>query len=158
MTKSLKGLFIFVMTAILATSCSLLGQNTPAPASGTPNATLTALFDLSHNPAKTAQPGISTLTSEPVLPTIDASTAIPPTSAPTVALPTTGPTNTMTASTGRAGPLMEAAFLSTAPVLDGSWSDWIDKTTCTLVSKLMMTSMCRTLLARKCIKATVSNY
>lgn len=129
MTKSLKGLFIAVMIAILATSCSLLGQNTPSPASGTPNATLTALFDLSHNPAKTAQPGISTLTSEPVLPTVSASTAVPPTSAPTVALPTTAQANPTSASMERTGPLMKAAFLSTAPVMDGSWSDWIDKTT-----------------------------
>ena len=125
MAKTLKVLFILVMISLLATACGLLGQNTPSPASGTPNATLTALFDLSHNlPGTATPPGISTAT-QPVLPTL-APTSVLPTATVPITIPTAVPT---AAPQERSGVMMKAGYLSTAPTIDGSWAEWKDKTT-----------------------------
>ncbi len=124
MAKSLKVLFVFVMISLLATACGLLGQNTPSPASGTPNATLTALFDLSQNLPSSTPPGIATATQQ-ALPTVGPTTLVP---TPTQKI--VPPTPTPTAKPPeRSGILMKAAFLSTAPTIDGSWAEWKDKTT-----------------------------
>lgn len=126
MKNSMKVLVVILLTALLATSCTLFGQGTPAPASGTPNATLTALFDLTQKtPVNPTSPVIATATSQVILPTVQ-----PPTTAPTtVVLPTTvAPTATAAAAT-RTGLLIKAGYLSTPPNMDGSWSDWRDKTT-----------------------------
>jgi len=102
-------------------------NGTPAPVSGTPNATLTALFDLSKPPA-TAQPNLSPPTS---IRSASHGRAAHPgtvtTSTPPV-LPTTA-VKTPAATQARSGTLMKVGFLTTAPTIDGSWSEWRDKTT-----------------------------
>lgn len=139
MGKSLKVMLIAVLIALLATSCSLFGQNTPTPISGTPNATLTALFDLSRNiPATITPPALNTLTSEPVLPTAAPPTVQIPTAVPTVnVFPTAIPATPTAVVMERSGTLMKASFLSTPPKIDGDWTDWRDKTTLYPVKSLV---------------------
>jgi hypothetical protein len=107
---------------LFVTACSLLGQGTATPVSGTPNATLTALFDLSKPPTTTPPP-LVTATSG-ALPTVAPSSTPQPTATPIIL-----PTATATSAPGRQGTLMKAGFLTTVPKIDGSWSEWRDKTT-----------------------------
>ena len=123
---------IFLTTAttlviLFASACSLLGQGTPAPVSGTPNATLTALFDLSKPPTTTPPQLITATSGAPLPPVAPSSTPLP--SATPITLPTGAPTTVPTTAPARSGPLMKAAFLTTVPKIDGSWSEWRDKTT-----------------------------
>ncbi len=103
---------------------------------GTPNATLTALFDTSHNiPATITPPLIATSTA--FLPTMELATATatteptqtPPSFTDTpvviVVTATTAPTS---APAFRANSQLYANYLSTAPVQDGTYAEWVDKT------------------------------
>ena len=111
--------------------------NTTVPAGEqTPNATLTALFDTSHAIPATITPPVI-VTSAPVLPTVDLSTA---TTSPTETA-TTAPTATNTplptatsvpptaAPAYRANAQLVAGFLSSAPTQDGTYAEWVEKTT-----------------------------
>lgn len=126
MKSSMKITVVVFLIALLAASCSLMGQNTPEPATGTPNATLTALFDLSGNlPATATPPALATATPQSVLPTGQPTLAVPT----KVTVPTPLPAKATPTTETRSGTLMRAAYLSTPPKLDGSWSEWRDKTT-----------------------------
>ena len=133
MARTMKLMGMMVVVAMLLTSCNLLNR-TPVeqPAEVTPNLTLTALFDTSHNiPATVTPPSIQTAT-QPVLPTVPSPTVVPPTSTsvPATAVPsaTTVPPTATTVVMQREGTLMSAAYVSTAPSMDGSWTEWKDKT------------------------------
>lgn len=125
MSNTIKVMAALMFIALLSTACGLLGGGTPAPVSGTPNATLTALFDLSQPPSTTPPP-LVTATSEVPLPTVAQPTSAA--TSTTAVLPTAKPT-TPPAAQERSGTLIKAGFLTTAPTLNGSWSDWRDKTT-----------------------------
>jgi hypothetical protein len=127
MSKTIKVMAALLLAAFFTAACSLLGNGTPAPVSGTPNATLTALFDLSKPPA-TAQPNLVTATSIVPLPTVVQPTPVPVTTSTPPVLPTTA-VKTPAATQARSGTLMKVGFLTTAPTIDGSWSEWRDKTT-----------------------------
>lgn len=123
----------FLMSTIILTSCVWpFGETPAAPVEGTPNATLTALFDPSHGiPATITPPVIAT--TMPELPTVDLSTAtLEPTFTSTTAPTATNtalPTNTpIPAPAVRGNAQLVAKFLSTPPVQDGTYAEWVDKT------------------------------
>lgn len=120
----MKVLPALMLLALLTTACGLLG-GTPSAVSGTPNATLTALFDLSQPPA-TTQPPLITATSQAPLPTVAQPT--PAASSTSAVLPTAKPT-TPPVTQERSGTILKAASISTKPTLDGSWAEWRDSTT-----------------------------
>jgi hypothetical protein len=137
----MKKYFLVVITvllvSLLASACGLsnLGGNTNTAL--TPNMTLTALFDTSKNIPATVTPIyiVVTNTAEPVIPTD--TTAPTNTAAPTsTTVPTVAPSSTSVPTVpppppvmARAGTLMQAGYISTAPVIDGSWNEWKDYTT-----------------------------
>lgn len=120
-----------LLVIVLLSSCNLpffggndVDENIP------PNLTLTALFDTSMNIPPTVTPALPT--AEGVTPPT-ATVAEIPTLAPSDT-PTTNPfpTNTSLPPTPeirqRGGPLMRAAYLSTPPVMDGTYAEWVEKT------------------------------
>lgn len=97
-------------------ACTLPGATSPTPFTfPTPNLTLTAIFA----PTQTATP------SAPTLPPLQATPSHAPSSTPAAAVPT----NTL-ASAGLNdrphGSPATAAYMGTAPVIDGSLSDWAE--------------------------------
>jgi hypothetical protein len=130
MKKSLKMLLkiiILMLVLIFAlSSCNLPFTNSDnTNVQTTPNLTLTALFDTSHNIPATITPAPS---EAPALPTvaIPTNTEVPtatqvPTLVPTPVPPTPAPMI-------RPGGAFVAKYISTAPVLDGTYSEWIEKT------------------------------
>jgi hypothetical protein len=128
------------LAAVILSACVLpFWPTTPtAVPEGTPNATLTALFDVNTviMPTNT-QPVIATTIIE--LPTVDLSTATytpEPTITSTLA-PSETPTETTIPSATNAATAapsmrynaqMAAMYLSTAPVQDGTYAEWVDKT------------------------------
>ena len=124
-----------LISMLLMTACNLpFGYTiTRTDAEGTPNATLTALFDTSHNiPATITPPLIATSTA--FLPTLELVTATPePTLTETatitpvviVVTATTAPTN---APAVRGNAQLYANYLGTAPVQDGTYAEWVEKT------------------------------
>lgn len=128
-------LMVLMMTAACALPFGLL-QPTQA-AEGTPNATLTALFDTSHNIPATITPPVI-VTDPPVLPTVDLSTAtLEPTytQIPTETATVTPVVIVVTATTAptsapafRPNAQLYANYLSTAPVQDGTYAEWVEKT------------------------------
>ena len=120
-----------LMVIGLLSSCNLpllggddVDENIP------PNLTLTALFDTSMNIPPTVTPGMPT--AEVVTPPTATAAEIPTLwPSPT---PTTNPIPTSTSVPPtpeirqRGGSLMKAAYLSTAPVMDGTYAEWVEKT------------------------------
>jgi len=104
---------------------------------GTPNATLTALFDTSQNiPATITPPIIATSTA--FLPTMELASATPeptftpiPTETETatpVVIVITATTAPQSAPAVRANAQLYANYLGTAPVQDGTYAEWVEKT------------------------------
>jgi len=129
MKHSVKLLIVVLLIAFTATSCNLPFQ-TPDDnlVQGTPNMTLTALFDTSHNIPATITPGVANPTEMPALPTVAVATNI---TAPTftlipvvVATPVPPTPDPMI----RPGGQFVAKYVTTAPVLDGTYEEWIEKT------------------------------
>ncbi len=135
MKKTTTLLSSLLICVLLLSACNLpFGYTlTRVDEQGTPNATLTALFDTSHNiPATITPPLIATSTA--FIPTIEPATATPePTATETatitpviiVVTATTAPT---TAPAFRSNAQLYANYLSTAPVQDGTYAEWVDKT------------------------------
>lgn len=129
MRHPLKLIVVILLIAFAAISCSWPFQNTDnTNTQVTPNMTLTALFDTSHNIPATITPAAVNPTVAPVLPTVavPTNTTVPtatliPTALPTAVPPTADPMI-------RPGMQMVAKFISTAPVMDGTYAEWIDKT------------------------------
>jgi hypothetical protein len=129
MKHTIKLLIAALLIAFTATSCNLLFKNTDTPpAQVTPNMTLTALFDTSHNIPATITPGVANPTDIPPLPTVAVATN---TTAPTftlipvvVATPVPPTPDPMI----RPGGSFIARYVTTAPVLDGTYEEWIEKT------------------------------
>jgi hypothetical protein len=124
--KNLKQIILATLMLSLAiVACNLPGQKaTPTQLEPTPNQTMTALFNIvTQQP--TIAPPISTATESQ--PQVVTATTAPSTSEPTIA-----PTNTsrpLTAtktstSVPRPGSKTDAAYLATAPTLDGVWDEW----------------------------------
>ncbi|MHC1739567.1 MAG: sugar-binding protein [Anaerolineaceae bacterium] len=136
MRNSIKVTITVLLVCLVATACNLpggIGGNNNA--SVTPNMTLTALFDTSKNIPATVTPiyvvvtntpeaGVVVPTENVVLPTVAPPTAVPPTAVPPTAVPPTA-----IPVMERAGNLMVAGFITTTPVIDGSWEEWKDFTT-----------------------------
>ncbi len=145
MKKGFRLLTAITMIAVFAVSCNFPLFNPPQdPGEISPNLTLTALFDTSMNIPPTVTPAM------PTAPQENAPTALPPTGAPgetatsvpatdvpvntATSAPTQLPTNTAISATStpevrqRAGTLMKAAYLVDAPVMDGTYAEWVDKT------------------------------
>lgn len=133
MVRTMRLIGMMVVVVMLLTSCNLLNK-TPVeqPVEVTPNLTLTALFDTSQNIPATITPPVIQTATQPILPTVPSATSVPPTATvvPPTAVPsaTTVPPTATTVVMQREGTLMTAAYLSTAPSLDGSWAEWKDKT------------------------------
>lgn len=129
MKHSVKLLIVVLLIAFTATSCNLPFQTSnDNPAQVTPNMTLTALFDTSHNIPATITPGSANPTEMPALPTVAVPTS---TTAPTftlipvvVATPVPPTPDPMI----RPGGSFVAKYITTAPVLDGTYEEWIAKT------------------------------
>lgn len=129
MKHSIKLLIVVLLIAFTATSCNLPFQ-TPDDntAQVTPNMTLTALFDTSHNIPATITPGGVFPTDVPALPTEPVATNTPwptftliPAIVATPVPPTPDPMI-------RPGGSFVAKYVTTAPVLDGTYEEWIEKT------------------------------
>ena len=128
MKQPIKIIVVILVIAFAASACSLPFFNQDEPdVQVTPNLTLTALFDTSHNIPATITPAVNP-TDMPVLPTVPVPTNTPlPTNtvAPTVA-PTAVPATPDPMI--RPGGSFVAKYITTAPVLDGTYAEWIDKT------------------------------
>ncbi len=125
--KLLKIIILMLVFVFAVTSCNLPFGSKPnnTNVQTTPNLTLTALFDTSHNIPATITPAPS---EAPVLPTValPTNTEVPtatlvPTLAPTPVPPTPEPMI-------RPGGSFVAKYITTTPVLDGTYAEWIDKT------------------------------
>ncbi len=125
-----------LISVLLLSACNLpFGYTiTSTNVEGTPNATLTALFDTSHNiPATITPPLIATSTA--FLPTLEPATATPeptqtlePATQTPVVIVVTATTAPTSAPAARGNAQLYANYLSTAPVQDGTYADWVDKT------------------------------
>jgi hypothetical protein len=129
MKHSIKLLIVVLLIAFTATSCNLPFQTPDDNTTQvTPNMTLTALFDTSHNIPATITPGGVFPTEIPALPTVAAPTNTPwptftliPAVVATPVPPTPDPMI-------RPGGSFVAKYVTTAPVLDGTYEEWIEKT------------------------------
>ena len=111
---------ILISLGMILAACNMPSLGGGTQSMPTPDLTLTALF------APTAE-----ATEPPASPTlIPTSTDIPVTEAPTETPipPTPTITATSTALPSRIGPTVYAYFLSSPPVIDGNWGDWVDRT------------------------------
>lgn len=125
-----------LITMLLLAACNLpFGYTvTRVDEPGTPNATLTALFDTSHNiPATITPPLIATSTA--FLPTVEPATATPeptqtlePATQTPMVIVVTATTAPTSAPAARSNAQLYANYLSTAPVQDGTYAEWVDKT------------------------------
>ena len=126
MKQSVKIIVVILVIAFVASACNLpFITKDDTNVQTTPNLTLTALFDTSHNIPATITPAP---TEAPALPTVavPTNTEVPtvtlvPTLAPTTIPPTPEPMV-------RPGGYFVAKYISTTPVLDGTYEEWIDKT------------------------------
>lgn len=131
MKKISRFLPILIILVVVLSSCNLpLFRGDQVDENILPNLTLTALFDTSMNIPPTVTPAQPTAEGlNPPTPT----DAVLPTLAPS-GTPTTNPLPTITTAPPtpevrqRSGSLMKAAFLSTAPVMDGTYAEWVEKT------------------------------
>jgi len=133
-------IFTIVLAAVMLSACVLpFWPTSPTQApQGTPNATLTALFDVNSSiQATNTPPMLATTVIE--LPTVELPTETntpEPTATSTVAATETATeavtstaTNAATAAPAqRANAQMVAMYLSTPPVQDGTYAEWVDKT------------------------------
>ena len=110
---------------LLLSACNLPERNAqPTSSEPTPNMTMTALFNI-----VTKAPGISTPvveaspTAQVISPTLPLPTSTPPPIATVTPIPLVTNTPQATAELRPAGKAT-AAFLSTAPKLDGVWDEW----------------------------------
>lgn len=126
MKKARNLLIVMAFIAVSVVSCNLPLYNPPQETEPAPNLTLTALFEIIEQIPATVTPAAPTQQSTEV-----------PTTAPTLApttLPTTLPTNTAVYLSPtpevkqRSGTLMKAVYLSTPPVMDGTYEEWVEKT------------------------------
>jgi hypothetical protein len=121
----LSWIVLFSISAAMA-GCGAFAPQTMNQAP-TPDLTLTALF------APTQGPSLSPTVTETTQPTVTETpaglTETPTLTATiTATITPTGQTATSTSLPQRPGPLVYAYFISPAPVLDGNWGDWKDKT------------------------------
>lgn len=124
MKKIMKLIPVLLLIAIFGVSCNLFGGNEAPPPVGGPNLTLTALFDTSLNIPPTVTPQPAAVSTE--IPTVAPTTAVPTsTTAPSA---TTVPPTAQPAVKQRGGTQMVANYLSTAPVMDGTYAEWVEKT------------------------------
>jgi hypothetical protein len=124
MKKVLKFLPVFLLIAILGASCNLLGGKQEETPVEQPNLTLTALFDTSLNIPPTVTPQLAATST--TAPTVAPSTAVPTsTTAPSA---TAVPPTAQPAVKQRGGTQMVANYLTTAPVMDGTYAEWVEKT------------------------------
>lgn len=145
MKKGFRLLTALTMIAVFAVSCNFPILTSPQdPGEIAPNLTLTALFDTSMNIPPTVTPALPTAPQESTpteVPLTEApgvtATSVPATDVPvntSTNAPTQLPTNTAVSATStpevrqRGGTLMKAAYLSDAPVMDGTYAEWVDKT------------------------------
>ena len=140
MNNKLKVIITVLLVCLVATACNLpsLGGNTNTVVI-TPNMTLTALFDTSKNIPATVTPIYVVVTNTPGPATeVPTNTAVPTSTTAPTAIPTAVPTlpppppyypPTAAPVMQRAGTLMQAAYISITPTIDGSWDDWKDYTT-----------------------------
>ena len=124
MKKLAKMLPIILVISVVAVSCNLPFQQIETPAGDVPpNLTLTALFDTSLHSPPTITPAVNGAT--PVeLPTVNIPTEVPTSTQIATLIP---PKATLVPSQ-RGGNQMKAGFLSTAPVMDGTYAEWVDST------------------------------
>jgi len=126
-----KRIALFTLVLVTLTSlvaCNLPFSSTPTPfVFPTPNQTMTALFQnpvvipptvtVQAPPTQPVQTATQPLAPTPTQPVIPVNTAtLPPT-----------PTKTSVPTNMRSGPNAVAAYLSTAPTIDGPWSEWTNK-------------------------------
>ena len=110
---------------LLLSACNLPERNAqPTSSEPTPNMTMTALFNI-----VTKAPGVSTPvvaaspTAQVISPTLSQPISTPPPIATATPIPLVTNTPQATAELRPAGKAT-AAFLSTAPKLDGVWDEW----------------------------------
>jgi len=130
MKHSIKLLIVALLIAFTATSCNLpfpFQTSADNQVQVTPNMTLTALFDTSHNIPATITPGGPNPTEMPALPTVAVATAWPTLTSVPVVYATQVPPATPDPMI-RPGGSFVAKYITTAPVLDGTYEEWIDKT------------------------------
>lgn len=129
MSRNLKIIFSILFVVIIATACNLPGNANPTPILfPTPNYTMTALFSVAETlPPVVTKTGPVVITETPVAvqPT---NTSVPPTATTVIQPSATNipPTVTNTPSI-RGGTILKAAYVSTAPKLDGVWDEWTAK-------------------------------
>ncbi|GAP14062.1 hypothetical protein LARV_01824 [Longilinea arvoryzae] len=121
---SKKGFVILSLLCVvsLLTACNLPGQAKPTQdLFPTPNLTLTALFAPGGIPPTVTPPALVTATSGSVV----VATTTPPAATATQAASAT-PTKVPPSATAvtRPGPAIKAAYLATAPKIDGDWGEW----------------------------------
>ena len=131
MKKAIKTIPAILLVLAFISSCNLPFQGTQGESENVPpNLTLTALFDTSMNIPPTVTPAAPTAIQENT-PTTAAVTEVPTeaaTDVPTVLLTSTNTSVPPTPEVRqRGGSLMKAAYLSTAPVMDGTYAEWVDK-------------------------------
>ncbi len=125
MSKKISMIVALSMVVSLLAACNLPGQ--PEPTQDlfpTPNMTLTALFAPGGIPPTVTPPALVTATSGSVV--VQPSATQPPPAATATTAPTPTATNVPPSATPvtRPGPAIKASYLSTAPKIDGDWSDW----------------------------------
>lgn len=120
--KTLTFLSMILMVSLLA-ACNLPGQAQPTQdLFPTPNLTLTALFEPGGIPPTVTPPVVVTATSGASQAT---ATQAPPTATATSAATATATKMTPSATPAtRPGPAIKAAYLATAPTIDGDWGEW----------------------------------
>ena len=123
MKKRMNLLITTLFIAVLIVSCNLPLYNQPeVPADAAPNLTLTALFDTIEKIPATITPSAPTQQVTDI-PTAEPTTA--PTAVPTSTVVYLSPTPEVRQ---RGGTLMKAVYLTDAPVMDGTYAEWVDKT------------------------------
>ncbi len=136
-TRFTRLMFVFMILFVLA-ACTFPAPTSTPEASLTPNQTMTALFStpLATQPLPTTTlAGIVTATSQPTTeptattapsdtPVPPTATPVPPTSTPVPPTATSKPPTATVDTSHRPGTSFQAQFLSTAPVINGDWTDF----------------------------------
>lgn len=127
MSKKITTLLALSLVVSLLAACNLPGQ--PKPTQDlfpTPNLTLTALFAPGGIPPTVTPPALATATSGAVVQpsATQAATAAPAATATSVAIATATKIPPSATPVTRPGPAIKAAYLATAPKIDGDWGEW----------------------------------
>ncbi len=118
---------VLLLIALFTASCQgLFGGKEEVPTAEAPNLTLTALFDTSLNIPPTVTPQLEATSTE--VPTAAPTTEVPTETMAATATSTVAPTTAVPAPAQRSGTQMKAAYLTTEPVMDGTYAEWVDKT------------------------------